>query len=45
MEILIEKYGIEKIKPLLINQTYENAKVLFGADLDALIFSFEEKLK
>jgi len=38
---LIDSYGIERLKPLLINQTYKKAKELFGNGLDELIKEFE----
>jgi len=45
IKVLIDKYGIEKLKPLLIDQTYLNAKILLGADLDTLINDFERDIK
>ena len=45
MEALIEKYGISKLKPLFINQSYENAKELLGDDLDKLISDFEKRIE
>lgn len=45
MEELVNRYGIEKLKPLFINQTYENAQKLFGDDINLLINEFEAKIK
>jgi len=44
MQTLINKYGIEKLKPLFINQTYDNARNIFGADLDKVIDDFEREI-
>ena len=44
MEAMIKKYGLENLKPLLVNQTYENARLLFGEDFDLLIKSFESMI-
>ncbi len=44
LELLINKYGISELKPLLANQSLENAQKLFGPDLDILIKDFEKKI-
>ena len=41
---LIEKYGTEKFLEFFKNQTYENAKLVYGNELDSLIKEFENKL-
>ena len=44
IQTLIDKYGIEKLKPLFINQTYDNAKKLFGEEFDSVISEFEKQI-
>lgn len=41
---LIKKFGKEKFLEFLGNQTYENAKSVFGTELDSLIPEIEKKL-
>lgn len=40
---LISKFGKEKFLAFFTNQTYENAKTVFGNELDILIDKFEHK--
>ena len=39
---LIMKFGKEKFLVFFTNQTYENAKSVFGNDIDVLIKEFEK---
>ncbi len=41
---LIDKYGIEKLKPIFVNQTYETAKKILGVDIDKYIDDFEKEI-
>ncbi len=41
---LIDNFGKEKFIEFFGNQTYENAKLIFGADLDKMIKDFENKM-
>ena len=41
---LIENFGQEKFMEFFGNQTYENAKLIFGDKLDTLIKDFENKI-
>jgi hypothetical protein len=42
---LLNTKGKDKFMQLLANQTYENAITIYGAELDAMIKEFEEKLE
>lgn len=44
VEYLIDKEGESKYRQLLMNQTYENAKTIYGERLDQLIAEFEKLL-
>ena len=44
VEFLINKEGKEKFFQLFKNQTYENAKVVYGEAFDSLILEFEQLL-
>ncbi len=41
---LIDTFGKEKFIDFFSNQTYENAKIVFGANLDKMIKEFEDKI-
>ena len=43
VEDLIKKFGRDKFIKFFNDQTYENAKSVFGNDLDNLIAEFENK--
>jgi len=41
---LIKNFGPEKFKEFFGNQTYENARLVFGEKLDKVIKVFEDKI-
>lgn len=41
---LLTKYGTEKFRRLLLDQSLENARVIYGPQLDAFIHDFEQRL-
>jgi tetratricopeptide (TPR) repeat protein len=43
VKVLIDSFGKEKFLEFFINQTYENAKNIFGDKLDLIIGDFENK--
>lgn len=44
VEHLIDQEGMDKFKELLKDQSYENAKVIYGDKIDDIIADFEKKL-
>ncbi|HYF68981.1 MAG TPA: tetratricopeptide repeat protein [Ohtaekwangia sp.] len=44
VEALIHQFGRDKFIEFLMNQTYENARAVFGDELDKLIQEFENKI-
>ncbi len=44
MEKLVSTYGIENLKPLLVNQTYESALAIYGTNFNSVIEEFEKEV-
>ncbi len=44
MEKLVKTYGIENLKPLLVNQTYESALAIYGTNFKTVIEEFEKEV-
>jgi len=44
IKILNQKFGKEKLLKLLGNQTYENAKQLYGRELDKILADIESRV-